>query len=113
MRDGAQHVPGPERQLRSLIDREKGRGVPSERIVLAGFSQGGAMALHVALRFEEKLAGGSKALFESETELSDFRDRYRPFLLSAPRRPAAPARSAPQQADMRSTRSASQRTASF
>lgn len=44
-------------QIRALIDREQRRGVPYERILLAGFSQGGAMALHVALRFEEKLAG--------------------------------------------------------
>ncbi len=40
-----------------LIAREKQRGVPAERIVLAGFSQGGAMALHVGLRHAERLAG--------------------------------------------------------
>ncbi len=40
-----------------LIAREHTRGVPSERIVLAGFSQGGAIALHAALRHEEPLAG--------------------------------------------------------
>ena len=44
-------------QVRALIHREHRRGVPSERIVLAGFSQGGAVALHVGLRFEERLAG--------------------------------------------------------
>jgi len=44
-------------QVRALIDREVERGVPRERIVLAGFSQGGAIALHVALRQEERLAG--------------------------------------------------------
>ena len=41
----------------ALIDNEKQRGVPASRIVLAGFSQGGAMALHVGLRHPEKLAG--------------------------------------------------------
>ena len=40
-----------------LIDREIERGVPSERIVLAGFSQGGAIALHTALRDARPLAG--------------------------------------------------------
>jgi phospholipase/carboxylesterase len=44
-------------QVRALIERENERGVPSERIVLAGFSQGGAIALHLGLRYEEPLAG--------------------------------------------------------
>lgn len=43
--------------LRSLIERERERGVPYANIVLAGFSQGGAIALHCGLGFEEKLAG--------------------------------------------------------
>jgi phospholipase/carboxylesterase len=40
-----------------LIDRELERGIPSDRIVLAGFSQGGAIALHTALREPRALAG--------------------------------------------------------
>jgi phospholipase/carboxylesterase len=40
-----------------LIDREIDRGIPAERIVLAGFSQGGAIALHTALRQPRALAG--------------------------------------------------------
>ena len=43
--------------LTSLIEREKERGVPYEKIVVAGFSQGGAIASHCALRFSENLAG--------------------------------------------------------
>lgn len=43
--------------VRALVEREKERGIPAERIVLAGFSQGGAMALHTALRENERLAG--------------------------------------------------------
>jgi len=46
-----------EAQLRALIRRENERGIPAERIVLAGFSQGGAVALHTGLRYEERLAG--------------------------------------------------------
>ena len=43
--------------VRALVEREKERGIPAKRIVLAGFSQGGAMALHTALRENERLAG--------------------------------------------------------
>ncbi len=41
----------------ALIARERARGVPSERIVLAGFSQGCAMTLQTGLRYPERLAG--------------------------------------------------------
>jgi phospholipase/carboxylesterase len=40
-----------------LVDREVERGMSSDRIVLAGFSQGGAIALHTALREPRPLAG--------------------------------------------------------
>jgi phospholipase/carboxylesterase len=43
--------------IRALIRRENERGVATEHIVLAGFSQGGAMALYTATRLPEKLAG--------------------------------------------------------
>lgn len=43
--------------VEALLQREKERGIPAERIVLAGFSQGAAMALHVGLRHAEALAG--------------------------------------------------------
>jgi len=43
--------------VEALVARERARGVDSRRIVLAGFSQGGVIALHVALRHEEPLAG--------------------------------------------------------
>ena len=44
-------------ELEALIAREKMRDVPSARIVLAGFSQGGAIALYAGLRHAERLAG--------------------------------------------------------
>ena len=44
-------------KIRELIDLEIQRGIPASRIILAGFSQGGAMALYVGLRYREKLAG--------------------------------------------------------
>src|SRR2546426_1134617 len=36
-------------RIEALIEREKARGIAAARIVLAGFSQGGAMALHPGL----------------------------------------------------------------
>ncbi|MFW8565130.1 alpha/beta hydrolase [Orrella sp. 11846] len=62
-------MPGPNRQedeagilaseeaIRLLIKRENERGIPTDRIVIAGFSQGCAMTLHTGLRYPEKLAG--------------------------------------------------------
>jgi phospholipase/carboxylesterase len=41
----------------ALIARERERGTPASRIVLAGFSQGGAMSLFTGLRYPERLAG--------------------------------------------------------
>jgi phospholipase/carboxylesterase len=43
--------------IEALIRRENERGIPCRDIVLAGFSQGGAMALHTGLRYRERLAG--------------------------------------------------------
>jgi phospholipase/carboxylesterase len=44
-------------QIRQLIDREVARGIPTTRMVLAGFSQGGAVSLYTAPRLAGKLAG--------------------------------------------------------
>lgn len=46
-----------EREIAKLIARERARGVAAEDIVLAGFSQGGALALQTGLRYPEPLAG--------------------------------------------------------
>jgi phospholipase/carboxylesterase len=43
--------------LEALIAHEKTRGIAASRIVLAGFSQGGVIALHTAIRHHERLAG--------------------------------------------------------
>jgi len=44
-------------KVEALIARENARGIPSERIILAGFSQGCAMTLQTGLRQKSKLAG--------------------------------------------------------
>lgn len=46
-----------QQQIEDLITRENERGIPSENIFLAGFSQGCAMALLTGLRHPKKLAG--------------------------------------------------------
>lgn len=58
------HSPQDEAGIRAtdaavgeLIKRENARGIPTERIVLAGFSQGGAIAVFSGVRCRERLAG--------------------------------------------------------
>jgi phospholipase/carboxylesterase len=46
-----------ERAIVALIEREEARGIPAERIVLAGFSQGCADLPHTGLRLPRRLAG--------------------------------------------------------
>lgn len=43
--------------IEQLIQGELDKGIPSHKIVIAGFSQGGAIALHTALRYQQPLAG--------------------------------------------------------
>ena len=44
-------------QIRLIIDQQLDAGIQSHRIILAGFSQGGVIALHTALRLQHRLAG--------------------------------------------------------
>ena len=58
--DGRQDADGirvSQGRIEALIARERARGVSTQRIVLAGFSQGGAIALQTGLRHPERLAG--------------------------------------------------------
>ena len=56
-REDATGIRISEQAIQALIARENARGIPSSRIVLAGFSQGCAMTLHTGIRFNETLAG--------------------------------------------------------
>ncbi|HJW52921.1 MAG TPA: alpha/beta fold hydrolase [Burkholderiaceae bacterium] len=56
-REDEQGIETSSRQVEALITREVERGMPRARIVLAGFSQGGAITLHTGLRQREPLAG--------------------------------------------------------
>jgi phospholipase/carboxylesterase len=46
-----------QKEIEKLIARERELGIDPSRIVLAGFSQGGAIALHTGLRYPERVAG--------------------------------------------------------
>jgi len=50
-------VRASQQSVEALLAREKSRGIAASRIVLAGFSQGGAIALQTGLRQGERLAG--------------------------------------------------------
>lgn len=56
-RQDAAGIGASEKAITALIEREIARGIPAKRIVLAGFSQGCAMALHTGLHFPQALAG--------------------------------------------------------
>ncbi len=45
------------RAINVLIKAELDKGIPAERIILAGFSQGGSMALYIGLHYPKRLAG--------------------------------------------------------
>ena len=59
-RTGPQDTPGVRdsaKRLAGLLDAEIAAGIPSTKLVIAGFSQGCAMALHTGLRFHHRLGG--------------------------------------------------------
>jgi len=73
--------------INAIIDREVARGIAVEKIVLAGFSQGGAIALQTALRYPQKL-GGVMALStylplaESLTKEASAQNRKTPIFMA-------------------------------
>ena len=54
---GSEDIRQSAAQIEELAAAEAARGVPRSKIVLAGFSQGGVIALHLALRSEQRFAG--------------------------------------------------------
>jgi phospholipase/carboxylesterase len=56
-REDTDGVRASQARVEELIAREKSRGIQASHIVLAGFSQGGAIALQTGLRHGERLAG--------------------------------------------------------
>jgi len=83
-RDGSQDESGmraSDALIKRLIARENARGIPTSRIVLAGFSQGGVMAIFSGTRLTEKLAGiialscymGLVSSFEAERSAANAR----------------------------------------
>lgn len=56
-REDAAGINASRTAVEALVARENARGIAADRIVLAGFSQGGAIALHTGLRHAARLAG--------------------------------------------------------
>ena len=56
-REDAQGIAASAAQVEAFIARENARGIEDRHIVLAGFSQGGAIVLHAGLRHPRRLAG--------------------------------------------------------
>ncbi len=56
-REDAAAIAASAAAVAQLIDAERARGFAPAQIVLAGFSQGGALALHLGLRYPQRLAG--------------------------------------------------------
>lgn len=73
-------------RVRELVEEQRRAGIAAERIVLAGFSQGGVIALHTALRYPQRL-GGLLALStylplaDSLTTEADLANREIPLLM--------------------------------
>jgi phospholipase/carboxylesterase len=61
-------IEGSSDEIRFLIEAEEEKGIRPENIILAGFSQGGVIALHTGLRYPKRI-GGILAL---STYLNDF-----------------------------------------
>ena len=51
------HIKESAKQLTDLIEHEVANGIPADHIILAGFSQGGAIILYAGLRYPQPLAG--------------------------------------------------------
>lgn len=54
---GEEDIAASSTAVSEFINRELDRGIPANRILLAGFSQGGVIALNTGLRFEQRIAG--------------------------------------------------------
>ena len=65
---GSDDIAESAAQLGAFIENEIARGIPSQAILLAGFSQGGVIALHTGIRYPKRLAG----ILAISTYLHDF-----------------------------------------
>ena len=54
---GTDAIRDSAKAVQELVNEENQRGIPNDKIVLAGFSQGGVIATYLGLRTEERFAG--------------------------------------------------------
>jgi len=79
-----EQLKGSAQAVETLIEREIQRGIPSHNIILAGFSQGGAVVYHTALNTKHPLAGLlALSTYFATPKLTDFsyQDRSLPILI--------------------------------
>jgi phospholipase/carboxylesterase len=57
MTSNEEHIRASQGAVNALVEREVARGIPAEKIFLAGFSQGGVIALQTGLRYRKRLGG--------------------------------------------------------
>ncbi|MGS2719361.1 alpha/beta hydrolase [Paraglaciecola aestuariivivens] len=86
-RADSQGVHESSQLVADLIQSEMDKGIPANKIVLAGFSQGGVIALHLGTRFEHSLAGImslSSYMSESQTlsEQAHIANKNTPILVA-------------------------------
>lgn len=66
------------RQIQKFVEREINRGIDSKQIVIAGFSQGGAVAYHLALGYNKPLAGLlAMSTYFATSETAEYSDANR------------------------------------
>lgn len=65
---GSEDIAESGEQIKQFIEREIDRGIVPSKILLAGFSQGGVIALYTGVRYEQRLAG----ILSLSTYLHDF-----------------------------------------
>ena len=70
---GTEDINESSQQITDFIEAEVASGISSEKILLAGFSQGGVIALHTALRAKRRLAG----VMALSTYLHDFAQTHK------------------------------------
>ncbi|HDP88870.1 MAG TPA: carboxylesterase [Thioalkalivibrio sp.] len=55
--ENAEHIRASTERVTALIDAQREGGIQAERIIVAGFSQGGVIALHAGIGYRERLGG--------------------------------------------------------
>lgn len=83
-REDRQGIAESQQAIQRIIDKQIDEGFRSEQIFLAGFSQGGAMAMYTGLRFDKKLGGviALSAYLLLASEIKPLQSKNTPFFIA-------------------------------